>query len=167
MPDYMRGSSRVGTLYCGKYFTAVRSRQYFRSPRKWGVRWGRRSELESPQNGPSQPKTTPTENYKRRWSCGNSKGQPSCCECSSNIKPQRSDRSLILDCLASRRRLGGCCSGEIGVEHLAAVEPCPRGRERQIIWAWHGLAVELEIEIQDGPRLVSWIVGMCENCWVA
>ena len=39
-------------------------------------------------------------------------------------------------------------------------------------WALHHRMVprwrlEIGIEIQDGARLVSWIVGMCGRCWLA
>lgn len=61
------------------------------------------------------PKPSPRR-ISRRWSYCNSKEQPSCYGCSSNIKPQRSDRSLILEHLVGGHKQGG----EIGAEYLAA-----------------------------------------------
>jgi hypothetical protein len=103
-------------LNCGKYSTEVRSGQSFRSARKWGHEMGEGGvSLSLRKTGLFVPKPSPRR-ISRRWSCCNSKEQPSCYGCSSNIKPQRSDRSLILEHLVGGHKQGG----EIGAEYLAA-----------------------------------------------
>jgi len=91
------------------------------------------------------PKLSPRR-ISRRWSCCNCKEQPSCYECSGNIKSQRSHRSLILEHLVGGHKQGGeICAEYWAAESVRASASYDHSTIDQS---------RLEIEIQDVARLV-------------
>jgi hypothetical protein len=63
MLDHMRGSCRERYFALGKCVVKCGVSSISDGLVSGGLRWGRWSELESPQNGPSEAKEQPAKNY--------------------------------------------------------------------------------------------------------
>jgi hypothetical protein len=95
-------------------------------------------------------------------------GQPRCSSLVgrwSAIKPQRSDRRWLLECLENGHRQDRICAGEIGgILAAVSVTTSYGGWLARVDQSTLGLG-RWRLGIQDVARLVSWIVGMPEDRW--